>query len=57
MKTNLPVYSIPKKLNEFHTSKKDVSQGQEINPPEKYRQKNEDLYLEIGEKPVVELTM
>ena len=36
-KLNLPVYGVPSKLKEFHTSKKDISQGVEVNPPEEFR--------------------
>lgn len=47
-KVNLPVYGVPFKLKEFHTSKKDISQGVEVNPPEEFRLSNEDIYEETG---------
>jgi hypothetical protein len=43
---NLPVYGVPDKVKEYHTSKKDISNGIEINPQENYRLKNEDIYEE-----------
>ena len=48
---NLPVYGVPFKLKEFHTSKKDISQGIEVNPPEEFKIPDEDIYEETGVKP------
>ena len=45
-KTNLPVYGVPDKLKDYATSKKDISNGVEVNPKEQYRLKKEDLYEE-----------
>lgn len=45
-KVNLPVYAVPDKLKDFHTSKRDISEGNEIDPEEKYRVKSEDSYPE-----------
>ena len=47
-KVNLPVYGVPFKLKEFHTSKKDISQGIEVNPPEEFKIPDEDIYEETG---------
>lgn len=33
-KTNLPVYGVPDKLKDYATSKKDISNGMEVNPKE-----------------------
>jgi len=35
-------------LKDFHTSKKDISAGCEVNPPENYKIANEDIYPEAG---------
>lgn len=43
---NLPVYGVPDKVKEYHTSKKDISNGIEINPQENYRLNEEDIYEE-----------
>jgi hypothetical protein len=43
---NLPIYGIPLKLKEYHTTKKDIANGNEIQPPDKYRIKGEDIYAE-----------
>lgn len=43
---NLPVYGVPDKLKEYHTSKKDISNGIEVNPQETFRLHNEDIYEE-----------
>ena len=43
-KSNLPLYGVPDQLKEYHTSKKDIMNGLEVNPQEKYRLKNEDVY-------------
>jgi hypothetical protein len=43
---NLPVYGVPDKVKEYHTSKKDISNGIEINPNENYRLLDEDIYEE-----------
>ena len=43
---NVPVYGVPDGLKEFGTSKKDISGGFQIQPPENYRLKSEDLYQE-----------
>jgi hypothetical protein len=42
--SNLPLYGVPDQLKEYHTSKKDIMNGLEVNPQEKYRLKNEDVY-------------
>lgn len=47
-KTNLPVYGVPDKLKDYATSKKDISNGVEVNPKEQYRLRKEDIY---DEKP------
>lgn len=49
-KTNLPVYGVPDNLKDYHTSKKDISNGLEVNPQEQFRLKNEDLYSESAIK-------
>ena len=43
-KTNIPVYGVPDSLKKYHTSKRDISQGQEVDPDEKFRLKEEDIY-------------
>lgn len=45
-KVNLPVYQVPEKLKDFHTTKRDISEGNEIDPDEKFRIKDEDIYPE-----------
>ena len=45
-KANLPVYAVPDRLKDFHTSKRDISEGNEIDPDEKFRVRNEDQYPE-----------
>lgn len=45
-KSNLPVYGVPDKLKVYATSKKDISNGWEVNPKEEYRLKKEDKYEE-----------
>jgi len=45
-KTNLPVYGVPDHLKDYHTSKKDISNGLEVNPQEQFRIKTEDIYSE-----------
>ena len=47
---NIPVYGIPDKLKEYHTSKKDINGGHEVNPNEQYRCTEEDLYEETNVK-------
>lgn len=42
--SNLPLYGVPDQLKEYHTSKKDIMNGLEVNPQEKYRLRNEDIY-------------
>jgi hypothetical protein len=32
---NLPLYGVPDQLKEYHTSKKDIMNGLEVNPQEK----------------------
>jgi len=49
-RTNLPVYGVPDKLKDYATSKKDISNGVEVNPREEYRLKKEDIYPETGNK-------
>ena len=41
---NLPVYGVPDQLKAYHTSKKDIMNGVEVNPPEKFRLLAEDVY-------------
>ena len=41
---NLPVYGVPAKLNEYHTTKKDIAAGLEVNPQENFRIESEDIY-------------
>ena len=36
---------MPDQLKEYHTSKKDIMNGLEVNPQEKYRLKEEDIYV------------
>ena len=43
-KVNLPVYGVPDRLKEYHTSKKDIANGIEVNPQEEYRLHKEDIY-------------
>lgn len=43
---NLPVYGVPDKLKEYHTSKKDIANGIEVNPQENFRLTGEDTYQE-----------
>lgn len=43
-KTNLPVYGVPDKLKDYATSKKDISNGVEVNPQEQFRLHKEDIY-------------
>lgn len=45
-KVNLAVYAVPDKLKDFHTSKRDISEGNEIDPDEKFRVRGEDQYPE-----------
>ena len=45
-KANLPVYGVPDNLKDYHTSKKDISNGLEVNPQEQFRIKGEDVYSE-----------
>ena len=45
-KVNLPVYGVPDKLKDYHTSKRDISEGNEVDPEERYRLKSEDIYPE-----------
>lgn len=45
-RVNLPVYGVDEKLKEYHTSKKDISNGIEVNPQEQFRLKQEDIYEE-----------
>ena len=46
---NLPIYGVPGKVKEFSTSKKDIKAGQEKQPPESYRLRNEDLFEPVRE--------
>lgn len=41
----MPLYGVPDQLKEYHTSKKDIMNGLEVNPQEKYRLKEEDIYV------------
>jgi len=43
---NLPVYGVPDKLKDYATSKKDISNGMEVNPKEEFRLHKEDIYTE-----------
>jgi hypothetical protein len=45
---NLPIYGVPDKLKDYATSKKDISQGIEVNPKEEYRLQKEDGFEEKG---------
>lgn len=45
-RVNLPVYGVPDKLKDYHTSKKDISNGIEVNPQENFRLHGEDIYEE-----------
>jgi len=47
-KINLPVYGVPDKLKDYHTSKKDISNGIEVNPQENFRIHSEDIYDEAA---------
>lgn len=47
-KTNLPVYGVPDKLKDYATSKKDISNGVEVNPQEQFRLHKEDIYDDQG---------
>jgi len=47
-KTNLPVYGVPDKLKHYATTKKDISNGYEVDPKEQFRLRNEDHYPESG---------
>lgn len=49
-KTNLPIYGVPQKLKDFHTSKKDIAAGCEICPPPDHKLSNEDIYP-VGDQP------
>lgn len=49
--SNLPVYGVPDKLKDYATSKKDISNGVEVNPRDEYRLNNEDRYQENGNMP------
>ena len=40
----MPVYGVPAKLNDYHTTKKDIAAGLEVNPQETYRIESEDIY-------------
>lgn len=43
---NLPIYGIPNKLKGYHTTKKDIADGNEFIPPSEFRIKSEDIYEE-----------
>jgi hypothetical protein len=43
---NLPIYGVPDRLKEYHTSKKDITNGIEVNPQENFRLHKEDTYQE-----------
>lgn len=36
-KTNLPVFQVPESLKAYHTTKKDIGQGNEVRPPDEFR--------------------
>ena len=42
----MPIFGVPQKLKEFHTSKKDINAGREVLPPENYRLLDEDIFDE-----------
>lgn len=43
---NLPVFGVADKLKDYATSKKDITNGIDVIPKEKYRIHNEDIYTE-----------
>lgn len=47
-KINLSVYGVPDRLKDYATSKKDISNGVEVNPREEFRLHKEDIYPDIG---------
>jgi len=48
--TNIPIYGIQNKLKDFHTSKKDINRGHEVNLNEQFRCIDEDIYEEVNVK-------
>jgi hypothetical protein len=49
LRTNLPVYGVPDKLKDYATSKRDITNGVEVNPKDEYRLRKEDKYQEAGQ--------
>lgn len=47
----MPVYGVPDGLKDYHTSKKDISNGMEVNPQEKFRIYAEDKYTDNAIQP------
>ena len=43
---NLPVYGVPDSLKDYHTSKRDVTEGIVVIPKNEFRLKDEDIYPE-----------
>ena len=50
MNENLPIFGVPGKVKEFSTSKKDIKEGREKQPPDSYRLRNEDLFEPLKEQ-------
>ena len=44
MNQNLPIFDVPENLKQYATSKKEIKEAIEKMPPEKYRNKTEDIY-------------
>ena len=45
---NLPIYKVDTtKLKEYETSKKDLRNGKDVVPEERFREKGEELYPEV----------
>lgn len=42
------MYGVPDRLKDYATSKKDISNGVEVNPKEEYRLRKEDQYEETS---------
>jgi len=49
-KTNLPVFGVPDRLKDYHTSKRDIEHGTEVEPDPKYRRRSEDRYSENADE-------
>ena len=50
MNENLPIYGVPENVSQFCTEKKDIKKGEEKQPPEAYRLRNEDQFDPIREE-------